>query len=54
VKKGNIIVFVAFGAGLSWGAVVWRWQGAKVGKVPDTAVTGAKAPALQTVMTSQT
>ena len=51
VKKGNIIVFVAFGAGLSWGAVVWRWQGARVGKVPDSAVTGAtgaKAPALQT------
>lgn len=26
IKPGNIIVFVAFGAGLSWGAVTWRWQ----------------------------
>lgn len=34
VKKGNVIVFVAFGGGLSWGAVVWRWQGAAVGKAP--------------------
>jgi len=32
VKKGNVIVFVAFGAGLSWGAVVWRWMGAPVGE----------------------
>lgn len=31
VKKGNVIVLVAFGAGLSWGAVVWRWMGAPVG-----------------------
>ncbi len=49
LKKGDLVVFVAFGAGLSWGAVAWRWQGAKVGKVPvDYEETGGKAPALQT------
>jgi 3-oxoacyl-[acyl-carrier-protein] synthase III len=26
VKKDDIIVFVAFGGGLSWGAVTWKWQ----------------------------
>jgi 3-oxoacyl-[acyl-carrier-protein] synthase-3 len=25
IKPGNVIVFVAFGGGLSWGAVAWRW-----------------------------
>jgi 3-oxoacyl-[acyl-carrier-protein] synthase-3 len=35
VKDGNIVVLVAFGGGLSWGANVWRWSGAKVGRVPD-------------------
>jgi len=25
VKAGDVIVFVAFGGGLSWGAVAWRW-----------------------------
>lgn len=25
VKSGDVIVFVAFGGGLSWGAVAWRW-----------------------------
>jgi 3-oxoacyl-[acyl-carrier-protein] synthase-3 len=25
VKPGNVIVFVGFGGGLSWGAVVWKW-----------------------------
>lgn len=25
IRPGNIIVFVAFGGGLSWGAVAWRW-----------------------------
>ena len=34
VKEGNIVVLVAFGGGLSWGANVWRWSGAKVGRVP--------------------
>jgi len=34
VKDGNIVVLVAFGGGLSWGANVWRWDGARVGKVP--------------------
>ncbi len=38
LKKGNVVVFVAFGAGLSWGAVVWRWMGAPVGAVPASAV----------------
>ncbi len=25
IKPGDLIIFVAFGAGLSWGAVAWRW-----------------------------
>lgn len=25
IKNGDIIVFVGFGGGLSWGAVTWRW-----------------------------
>jgi 3-oxoacyl-[acyl-carrier-protein] synthase-3 len=25
LKAGDIVVFVAFGGGLSWGAVTWRW-----------------------------
>jgi 3-oxoacyl-[acyl-carrier-protein] synthase-3 len=25
LHPGNVIVFVAFGGGLSWGAVTWRW-----------------------------
>lgn len=25
LKAGDVVVFVAFGAGLSWGAVAWRW-----------------------------
>lgn len=25
IEPGNVIVFVAFGGGLSWGAVAWRW-----------------------------
>lgn len=25
IKPGDLIVFVAFGGGLSWGAVAWRW-----------------------------
>lgn len=25
IRPGNVIVFVAFGGGLSWGAVAWRW-----------------------------
>ncbi len=27
VKPGDLIIFVAFGGGLSWGAVAWRWTG---------------------------
>jgi 3-oxoacyl-[acyl-carrier-protein] synthase-3 len=30
IKKDNILVFVAFGGGLSWGASVWRWKSAPV------------------------
>ena len=33
LKDGDIILFVGFGAGLSWGAVVWRWHTATNGKV---------------------
>jgi 3-oxoacyl-[acyl-carrier-protein] synthase III len=25
IEPGNVIVFVAFGGGLSWGAVAWKW-----------------------------
>jgi 3-oxoacyl-[acyl-carrier-protein] synthase-3 len=28
LKDGDLIVFVGFGGGLSWGAVVWRWSAA--------------------------
>jgi 3-oxoacyl-[acyl-carrier-protein] synthase-3 len=28
LHDGQIVVFVAFGAGLSWGAIAWRWNGA--------------------------
>jgi len=34
LKTDDVVVFVAFGGGLSWGAVVWRWTGATVGRVP--------------------
>jgi 3-oxoacyl-[acyl-carrier-protein] synthase-3 len=27
MKDGDVLVFVAFGAGLSWGAIAWRWNG---------------------------
>ncbi len=30
IKNDNVIVLVAFGGGLSWGSVVWRWKGAPV------------------------
>ncbi|HEY4442497.1 MAG TPA: beta-ketoacyl-ACP synthase 3, partial [Candidatus Elarobacter sp.] len=26
LKDGDVILFVGFGAGLSWGAVTWRWS----------------------------
>ena len=25
LRDGDLIVFVGFGGGLSWGAVAWRW-----------------------------
>ena len=28
IAKDAVIIFVAFGAGLSWGAIAWRWDGA--------------------------
>jgi 3-oxoacyl-[acyl-carrier-protein] synthase-3 len=31
IKENNVIVMVAFGGGLSWGSLVWRWKGARVG-----------------------
>ena len=27
MHDGEVIMFVAFGAGLSWGAIAWRWNG---------------------------
>jgi 3-oxoacyl-[acyl-carrier-protein] synthase-3 len=32
IKKDNVVVMTAFGGGLSWGSIIWRWKGAKVGK----------------------
>ncbi len=34
IKMDDVVVMVAFGGGLSWGSLVWRWKGAKVGKLP--------------------
>jgi 3-oxoacyl-[acyl-carrier-protein] synthase-3 len=33
LKDGDVILFVGFGAGLSWGAVAWRWHMSTNGKV---------------------
>ena len=44
IKTDNVVVMVAFGGGLSWGSLVWRWKGAKVGKPEEArarATTGA-------------
>lgn len=43
IKKDNVVVMVAFGGGLSWGSIVWRWKGAKVGKpeAPPAAISAA-------------
>ncbi len=38
LKDGDVILFVGFGAGLSWGAVAWRWHVASNGKVPSAPV----------------
>ena len=27
LKDGDVLLFVGFGGGLSWGAVAWRWNG---------------------------
>ncbi|MBV9440274.1 MAG: ketoacyl-ACP synthase III [Candidatus Eremiobacteraeota bacterium] len=27
LKKGDVVLFVGFGGGLSWGAVAWKWAG---------------------------
>ena len=42
IKKDNVIVMVAFGGGLSWGAVVWRWKGAPVRKVASLEPTASR------------
>jgi 3-oxoacyl-[acyl-carrier-protein] synthase-3 len=47
IENGNIIVMVAFGGGLSWGANVWRWSGAKVGRVPAQFVEPERAAAVR-------
>ena len=26
LHDGDVLLFVGFGAGLSWGAVAWRWS----------------------------
>lgn len=43
IRKGHVVVMVAFGGGLSWGAAVWRWSGARVGKTPVPAGSEATA-----------
>ena len=44
IKKDSVVVFTAFGGGLSWGAVVWRWKGATVGRLPrERAAATARA-----------
>jgi len=43
IRKGHVVVMVAFGGGLSWGAAVWRWSGAQVGKTPVPAGSEATA-----------
>ncbi|HXW51479.1 MAG TPA: beta-ketoacyl-ACP synthase III [Candidatus Acidoferrales bacterium] len=30
IKQGHVVALVAFGGGLSWGSIVWRWSGAPV------------------------
>lgn len=46
IRSGNVIVLVAFGGGLSWGATVWRWSGAPVGEVPAAFVEPERAAAV--------
>ncbi|MDQ6779554.1 MAG: ketoacyl-ACP synthase III [Candidatus Eremiobacteraeota bacterium] len=41
IVKGHVVVLVAFGGGLSWGAAVWRWSGAQVGIAPVPAAARA-------------
>jgi 3-oxoacyl-[acyl-carrier-protein] synthase III len=41
IRKDDVVVMVAFGGGLSWGSIVWRWKGAKVGKPKADAVAAA-------------
>ncbi|MBC5823271.1 MAG: ketoacyl-ACP synthase III [Candidatus Eremiobacteraeota bacterium] len=44
IKDGQVIVFAAFGGGLSWGAVVWRWKGARA-RIATQPAAVAKATA---------
>jgi len=43
IRKNHIVVMVAFGGGLSWGAMVWRWKDATVGAPAAQTVVGARA-----------
>ncbi|MDQ6767372.1 MAG: ketoacyl-ACP synthase III [Candidatus Eremiobacteraeota bacterium] len=43
IKKDNVVVMVAFGGGLSWGSIVWRWKGAKVARPKGAQVPAAAA-----------
>lgn len=49
IAKGNVVVLVAFGAGLSWGATIWRWTGARalsgVQVAPGASVAQSQAAA---------
>jgi 3-oxoacyl-[acyl-carrier-protein] synthase-3 len=35
LKNGDVLLFVGFGGGLSWGAVAWRWNGNGSPKAPS-------------------
>lgn len=39
ISDGDVLVFVAFGAGLSWGAIAWRWNGVP----PPASAAGERA-----------
>lgn len=43
IRKNHIVVMVAFGGGLSWGAMVWRWKDATVGTPAGQPAVGARA-----------
>jgi 3-oxoacyl-[acyl-carrier-protein] synthase III len=44
LQDGDVVLFVGFGAGLSWGAVAWRWNSVRTYGTTNAALAGtAKA-----------